>query len=51
MNTCITGEDLMKSYYSKKKDFCSNLNMEDITDIAKRVFKNVNDKKDDYHDL
>ena len=39
-----------------KKDFYSNLNMEDITDVdyrhAKRVFKKFNNKNlGDYHDL
>ena len=39
-----------------KEAFCSNLNMEDITDVdykhAKRVFKNLSNKNlGDYHDL
>ena len=46
----------MKHHYWKKEDFCSHLNMEDITDAdylhAKRVFKNVEIKNlGKYHDL
>ena len=56
MNAWRAVKDLMKSYYPTKKDFYSNLNMEDITDVdyrhAKRVFKNFNHKNfGDYYDL
>ena len=43
INTWITGKNLTKHYYLKKKDFYSHLNTEDITDAdytsAKRVCK------------
>ena len=56
MNIWMIEKNSMKHHYRKKEDFCSHLNMEDITDAdylhAKRVFKNVEIKNlGKYHDL
>ena len=54
MGTWMNGKRLMKQHYLKKKEFYSNLNVEDITDAdyinAKRVCKNFEIKKlGEYH--
>ena len=41
MNIWIVGKDLMRHHYQVKKDFYSNLNMEDIDDIDYRHGNNV----------
>ena len=50
MNTWIISKKINETSYPEKEDFCSNLNMEDITDAdyihAKRVCKNFYRKKD-----
>ena len=52
----MIGKSLMKQHSLKKKNFISNLNMEDFTDAqymhAKRVCKDFEIKKlGEYHDL
>ena len=56
MSTWVIWESLIKQNYLNKKEFYSNLSMEDITDAdyihAKRVCKNFEIKKlGEYHDL
>ena len=51
-----TWERFNETSLPDKEAFCSNLNMEDITDVdyrhAKRVLKNISNKNlGDYHDL
>ena len=55
-NTWMIEKSLMKQHYLKKKNFISNLNMEDFTDAqymhARRVCKDFEIKKlGEYHDL
>ena len=56
MNISMIGKNSMKDNYLKTQDFCSHLNMEDITDAdyehAKRVCKDFEIKIfGEYHDL
>ena len=56
MNTWIAGKDLMKHHYQIKKDFYSELNLEDITDKDYEHYQKVWEEfglenLGDYHDL
>ena len=55
MNIWITGKNLMKHHYHLKKDFYSELNLEDIINKdyshAQKVFEEFCTYIGDYHDL